>query len=350
MPSKKNLLKFLKSDTKFENLGDEKAIIGNEIFGQAVGESIRNNSMIEFAKELGAELLNMDIYKASIVSNFIGFVCEKTENSEIGEEVILLLKKSCELVKEFFEINQDTDGNMFIPDDMKKVYNKNSQCVKAYYGFNTLCISAMAFLSRNFKYRKLLRSFNIKETLDILTYDTPESEYLKSIYYVNQIHDTCSKMPLLVLDTEKQQGFIAQVNDINNCFHLIYLLEEEIYKNLCEKYGMEGYELDKELSVLAHGEYPDCGNKAKTMFFVECNFHQIKSNDTINLIWGEMPPECIPFIDGYHIIALQRKGIQRSFNAGFLVSGHTALKPYLKVERELSDEEYNNWITKIKNL
>lgn len=81
---------------------------------------------------------------------------------------------------------------------------------------------------------------------------------------------------------------------------------------------------------------------------LECNYHQIGNENGANMIWGEMPPECIPSIDGYRIISLYRKGISRSFGVGFLTVGHSALTPYVKIIKELSDDEYNQWEAKIK--
>ena len=46
-----------------------------------------------------------------------------------------------------------------------------------------------------------------------------------------------------------------------------------------------------------------------------------------NSVWGEMPPDAIPAIDGYAIIILMDTEIHRGFDAGFLATPHSALKP-----------------------
>ena len=68
------------------------------------------------------------------------------------------------------------------------------------------------------------------------------------------------------------------------------------------------------------------------------------------LIWGEMSPLNIPKLEDYHVIMLRRNGPARSFGAGFLAVGHTALKPYVKIERSLSEQEYKEWEDKLDSL
>ena len=68
----------------------------------------------------------------------------------------------------------------------------------------------------------------------------------------------------------------------------------------------------------------------------------------MGLIWGEMPPEAIPEIDGRGVIILFETGINRSFSANFLAVPHPALKPSVEIGRELTESEYDAWVRKIK--
>ena len=361
----KKLLQFLGSGTDFADLGNEEFVIKNEIYGKEIGKAIHNGDMLNFSCELSNNLENMDLYKACVVSNFIGFVCEKTGDTCAGKNLIVLLVKACRLVEKFFSYFTKEDGEVDMPENanFEEIFKENRECVCAYYGFNTLCVSAMAFLARDNECREYLRTFDIAETLSFLTEETPVTEYMKSVYYVNRIYVTCSRLPLLVLDTEKRQGFIAEANDLDNCFHMIFLLEEELYKNYGRECSMQNYQSDEDLSAAAHGEYPKCGNQSYTTFFTEFNYgvyiweQQNKHKDDVNfndklsfLIWGEMSPIHIPKLGEYHVVMLQRGGPSRSFSAGFLFVGHTALKPYVKIERSLSKQEYDEWERKLDSL
>lgn len=342
------LFNYLISETDFSDLGNETKVIRNEVLSEEIGKAINggDEAMLEFSCELSEKLLEMDVYKASVITNFIGFVCEKTQDTRAAEGVIKLLAKVSVLVKEFWEYFKDEQGEIVMEEDWDGagIYSKSKDVICAYYGFNTLCVSAMAFLAREYTCRKYLKSLGVREVISYLAEEVPDTEYMSSICYVNRIYDTCGKLPLVVIDEERGQGVIAEANDINNCFHLIFLLEEALYKNFKEKYGMEGYVPDEVLSALASGEYLDCGDRYAQAFFTEYSYPVDK---IFGLLWGEMPPEYIPALDGYGIIILKRKGPQRSFSSDFLFADHTALSPYVKVVRELSDAEYKEWEKKL---
>lgn len=354
---KEELLEYLISETAFEELGDEKGIIRNEVFGEEIGRAINggDEALLEFSCELSEKLLDMDVYKASVVTNFIGFVCEKTQNTKAAKGVIDFLAKSSGLVKEFFGYLKNEQDEIIDEDEWNtsEIYNKNKDAVCAYYGFNILCVSAMAFLSRDNSYRNYLKTLNVRENILYLAEEATYTDYTKSVYYINRMYDTCGIIPLIVLDEERKQGVVAQANDINNCFHLIFLLEEALYKGYGEKYNMENYVYSEVLSSIAGGEYPECNEQSVHIFFNE-NFHtgkkdKEKNQNMYSILWGEMPPICIPIIDGYGIIKLKNKGPHRCFSPDFLYSDHTALSPYVKILRELSKEEYEEWYEKFGN-
>lgn len=353
----KKLLDFLCSETSWEDLGNEKLLHELPEFGMEVGEAINSDRLLDCTKELSARLEDMDLYKASLLSNFIGFACEEKEDTSAGEGIIKLFARSCKEVYQMFqELDLDEDGSM--PDDgeMENIYNKNADGVRAYYGFNILCVSTMAFLTRDVHLREQLADMEIWDQIEYLCEETPESPYLKSIGYVNLMRNTCSDTKLLVLFPEGKKGFFATANDLNNCFHLLFLLEEEIYHKLGIKYGMEGFYARDSLVRLAHGEYPkDCWEDSYSTYFMECDYltarhDQLEKDDIMSLIWGEMSPKYIPAIDGHKIIILWKNGINRSFSAQFLAVPHSALRPYVKIERELTDDEYKSWLERIKGV
>jgi len=352
MPDKE-LYSFLCEETPFKDLGNEKLLHGCPAFGKCIGQALDSGNALDFSKELSARLGEMDLYKASLLSNFIGFICEKEEDTSAGQGVIKLFAKACNNVYEMFK-STEIEEECQMPEDFQAVYEKNKDWVKAYFGFNILCISTMAFLTRDTGLRKILKDMDIGEKINYLAEETPESQYLYSVYYVSCMEKTCSNLDLLVLQPGRKQGFIAKANDLNNCFHLIFLLEEQIAEKFGKKYGMSGFNADKALKQLAHGEYPEnCQGKSYVTYFIECNYTtamdtKLEQDNLYSMVWGEMPPEGIPVIDGYAVIVLFEGGINRSFDAGFLSVPHTALRPYVSIERELSDAEYNMWLGKIK--
>lgn len=349
----KTLMDFLYEETGLEDLGNEKLLHEFPEFGEEVGMAINNGILTEFTKELSERLKDMDLYKASLLSNLIGFACEREGNTSAGQGIIELFAHSCTTVAKMFQ-EMEASGQDWITDDKKELYCRNKDWARAYYGFHVLCISSMAFLARDASLRELLSELGISDSIHYLSEEAPDSPYLNSIHYINDIQNTCSDLKLLVLYPEKKKGFLAAANDLNNCFHLLFLLEEQIYRTLRQEYGMNAFHADDSLISLAHGNYPDdCWDKSYHTYFMECNYQaalhdQFENSDAMSLIWGEMPPALIPEIDGYKVIVLLGSGINRSCSAQFLAVPHNALTPYVEIERELSATEYNTWLEKIR--
>lgn len=348
----KKLVQFLCKKTKYKEIGEERLLHDFPLFGEMVGEAINTRNLLSVSINLSDLLENMDLYKACLISNFIGFACEKEENTAAGKEIIKLFSKACNLVYEMMRENE-VEGECEIPSDFSKIYKRNKDWVRAYYGFERICISAMSFLTRDVELRLLLREMGMEEKIRYLAEETPNTPYLHSIYYVGRMLDTCANLKLLVLDPEKQQGFFAVANDMDNCFHLIFLLEEQIAKKVGEKYGMDHFNVEETVVQLGHGvmveNLEEIEDDSYHTHFLEYNYGAILEQEDIPyLIWGEMPPEAIPSIDDYGIIVLKKAENYRRFDIRFLASYHTVLKPAVEIERELTKEEYEMWIGRIK--
>ena len=180
----KELMDFLCTETEFDDLGNERILHDFPAFGEAVGEAINSGNLIKFTMELSDNLDKMDLYKASALSNFIGFGCEKEDDTSAGQGVIELLEKSCINLYNMFKSLETEEEYAELP-DFQEIYNKNKDWARAYYGFNILCVAAMAFITRDAGLRKFLADKDIGEEISYLAEETPESPYLKSIYYVD---------------------------------------------------------------------------------------------------------------------------------------------------------------------
>ena len=159
-----------------EELGNEKLLQVCPEFGESIGKAFNSNNVISFTTELGEHLQEMDLYKASLLTNFIGFVCEKEGDTSAGEKLIHFFALACEKVYELFQNleqseNQDEDGEYDEEKELEisQIYQKNPDQARACCGFNILCISAMAFLTRDAGLRKLLADLELGEQLRYLT-------------------------------------------------------------------------------------------------------------------------------------------------------------------------------------
>lgn len=246
---KTDLKDYLKTKTDVSELGNESLIISNKIYGREIGNAINEDRLLEFSLELSDYLPEMDIYKACVVSNFIGFACEKLNDTSAGKCVIEYFAGILSHVKRFCSYFQNPDGEIEFPQqiDTMELYKKDVKATQAYFGFHTLCVAVMAFLSRDYKCRQFLRQLNIEEAISFLVDEVPTTEQTKTIFYINRVKDSCGSLPLLILDMEKRQGMYAEANDLNNCFHLLFLLEEMISHHFKDEYRMEHYTVDEVL-------------------------------------------------------------------------------------------------------
>lgn len=349
------LMEALREETSWEELKNEELLHGLPGFDEEVAAAADAGRIVEFTKELSGHLEEMDAYKACLVANLIGYICEKEENTCAGEGIMRLLAHACKELCAMFQSRRVAEGYPVLGDE-KLLFEKNKDWIRLYYGFDILCVSAMAFLARDNVWRKRLLEIKISAELKYLTEETAQSPYLESVYYVNIMQKTCSKRKLLVLFPEKRRGFFATANDLNNCFHMLFLLEEQICRKFGAEYDMEQFYANSSLIRLAHGAYPypeDCWEDSYSTYFMECDYNTarhdvMEKDDVMSLIWGEMSPDDILELDGYAVVVLWKDGINRSFSPQFLAVFHEALRPYVEIERELTDEEYGAWIRKIR--
>ncbi len=103
------LMKILQIETQVSDLGKENLLDTFPEFGKEIGNAINTGEIIAFSQELGEQLLSMDIYKASLLTNFIGFVCEKTEDTKAGQNVLVFFAHVCNLVYDLFQYIEENE-------------------------------------------------------------------------------------------------------------------------------------------------------------------------------------------------------------------------------------------------
>ena len=90
------LMNFLCQKTELEELGNEELLHVCPEFGESIGKAFNSNNVISFTAELSEHLHEMDLYKASLLTNFIGFVCEEKGDTSAGEGLIHFFALACE--------------------------------------------------------------------------------------------------------------------------------------------------------------------------------------------------------------------------------------------------------------
>lgn len=347
----KELMGFLCGETTWEDMGDEKLLYRFPKFVDMLEEAIRDDKMLEISLEFAEALEEIDLYKAGLLSIFVRYGAEEKKDMSAGPKVMELFSRSCGYICEMLK-SQGEDGRL--PDDMCHIFKENKDWVRAFYSFRLVCAAAMAFLTRDVSLREMIRK---EELFDQITYlfDYARSDtHLKLVISIAYMTGVCGKENLLVLLPEKEAGFFATANDLNNCYQLFLLLEEKIHEKFGGKYGMEDFTADDALVRLAHGGHPaGCMELSYSTYFWQCTCHalrhkEVEDEDKMQIVLGEESPMRIPEVDGYKVVVLFDIGFGREIGVEYLTVLHKAIQPAVEIGRELTKEEYDEWIGKMR--
>lgn len=328
---------------------DLKRIYGNQEFQNLYKYIVENSEAIEETlKILGSSLMEIDLAKACATAHFCGSLIETSGICNMGNDLVDLFEKvinlNSKLISEYPEI-EDADLSTLakqFPDE-----------IKSYNGAELLTLAVMAAITRNAESRYYLRSKNLYQKMETL------NPYIKSLIYVTFVHDACYDFKVLVLSPKTKKGFWMKAYDIHNCFYLITLLEAELYrKGWLNEYGVKNYTFDEDIYNVAIGKfYPQRLYTIRT----HCSYYSYLAIESENIgeitnklkvqsmIFGEMPPEYIPRVDGYPIIVMNEDGFSgnRSWDSNFAFKCHDALSPSIEILDKLTENEVEEWIEKI---
>lgn len=347
------LLKFLetmKQPSSFEECNDPRSILGQEVVGSLIQTAMQDEKTLgNVLLKVSSELPQMDSMKACCSAYLCGSIIEQIGVNDCGKSMVEFY---CEIIHwcyQFLEFAakqkkqeiEDLTEKDITPKLLKKAFLVMPDAVRAYLGCNLITLAIMDVITRDHSCRKLLRQKDCYEALEAV------KEFIPNVDYVTQVYDCCMKLPLLVLAPKAERGFLAEVNDISNCFCLLTFLEAELYKSgLAEAYQLKDYQFNEEFYQCATGE--SMPFRGKTVYSHEQYYnYQVlgKEGTTVNdllpyLIWGELPPEQIPQFHGMATIIIDPDTfVNRSWGAEFLFCCHNGLTPYFHIIRELTKEE-----------
>ena len=311
----------------------------------------------------------MDILKSYSAANFIAHAFYHADkiDEEIGKRIIDLFYKNIdyacrfiENVSQFYNVDEDelTEED-FANLNLEIMYRLDYKPLEAFLGIDMMVAPIMTIACGSLPLRKYFKSLEPIEYIEYL------ENYNKGLGYLHVAAESCNITKVLILSPKVERGFFIETADISNCYYLITLMEAELYKkDLLKRYGIEGYEFNETIYNIATGkEYPK--------EFIEAQAHQqyytiyalgkdgkykIENEngelDLNNIIYGDMGPEEIPDdIDNTHIIIMDSDGMWNKaikWEMNYFTKLHPKLNPYLKILNEISDEEYKDWINKIK--
>ncbi|MDO6994682.1 hypothetical protein Q5M87_11755 [Brachyspira innocens] len=366
----KEYIEYAKKKANIEEVINKKLISQNDSFLK-LKEYIKDNEEkeLEICREISKEFNNMDILKSYYAANFVGHAIFHTEiaDEEMGKNIISLFSKNIEQACQFIDnVSQlyNVDEDELTDEDIANVnievmYKTDYKSLEAFIGIDMMIAPLMTVLCSNQDLRKYFISLDLMDHIEYL------ETYIQSLSYIHVSAEACCKTKILVLAPKTQRGFFIEASDMSNAYYLITLLESELYKKeLLKRYGIDNYEFDENVYNIASGT-----SYAKEMTESQAHMqyytiyamqkdgsYKIEDEngdlDLNTMLYGDMSPEEIPDIDGMHIIIMDSDGMWKKpikWNMSYFSKPHQKLKPYVKILDEISDEEYNNWIEKIKN-
>ncbi|WP_300755493.1 hypothetical protein [uncultured Brachyspira sp.] len=363
-------IEYAKKKANIDEVINKKLISQNDSFLK-LKEYIKDNEEkeLEICREISKEFNNMDILKSYYAANFVGHAIFHTEiaDEEMGKNIISLFSKNIEQACQFIDnVSQlyNVDEDEITEEDIANVnievmYKTDYKSLEAFIGIDMMIAPLMTVLCSNQNLRKYFISLDLMDHIEYL------ETYIQSLSYIHVAAEACSKTKILVLAPKTQRGFFIEASDMSNAYYLITLLESELYKKeLLKRYGIDNYEFDENVYNIASGtSYAKelTESQAHMQYYTiyamqKDGSYKIEDEngelDLNTMLYGDMSPEEIPDIDGMHIIIMDSDGMWKKpikWNMSYFSKPHQKLTPYVKILDEISDEEYNNWIEKIKN-
>lgn len=366
----KEYIDYAKQKSNIEEVVNKKLISQNEKFLK-LKEYVKENhdKELDICRQIASEFENMDILKSYYAANFVGHSLHHEDiiDDEIGKNIINLFFRNIDNACRFIEnaaqlYNVDEDD--LTDDDIARInidimYRLDYKPLEAFIGIDMMIPPVMTVICSNQDLRKYFINLGLEDHIEYL------ETYVHALSYVHIGIEACYKTKILVLSPKVQRGFYIEASDMSNGYYLITLLEAELYKKgLLKRYGIDNYEFNETIYNIAAGnEHPqelmeaEAHQQYYTMYALQKDgtYNVEDENgelDCYKILYSDMSPEEIPDLDGTHILLMDSEGMWTKpikWDISYFTKPHQKLKPYVKILDEISDEEYNTWIEKIKN-
>ncbi|KLI44147.1 hypothetical protein SZ52_02320 [Brachyspira hyodysenteriae] len=366
----KEYIDYAKQKSNIEEVANKKLVSQNEKFLK-LKEYVKENhdKELDICRQIASEFENMDILKSYYAANFVGHSLHHEDiiDDEIGKNIINLFFRNIDNACRFIEnaaqlYNVDEDD--LTDDDIARInidimYRLDYKPLEAFIGIDMMIPPVMTVICSNQDLRKYFINLGLEDHIEYL------EAYIHALSYVHIGIEACYKTKILVLSPKVQRGFYIEASDMSNGYYLITLLEAELYKKgLLKRYGIDNYEFNETIYNIAAGnEHPqelmeaEAHQQYYTIYALQKDgTYNIEDEngelDCYKILYSDMSPEEIPDLDGTHILIMDSEGMWAKpvkWDISYFTKPHQKLKPYVKILDEISDEEYNTWIEKIKN-
>lgn len=367
----KDYIDYTKEKSNVDEVANKKLVSQNDKFLK-LKEYVKDNPDKELyiCRQISLEFENMDILKSYYAANFVGhslYHGDITDEEEIGRSIINLFFRNIDNACRFIENASrlyNIDEDELTEDDIARItidvmYRLDYKPLEAFVGIDMMIPPVMTVICTNQNLRKYFIDLGLTDHIEYL------ETYIKALSYIHVGIEACCKTKVLVLTPKMQRGFYIEASDISNGYYLITLLEAQLYKdNLLKRYGIDNYEFNETVYNIAIGEEyakelieAEAHQQYYTIYAVQKDGSYNVENengelDLNKILYVDMSPSDIPDLEDTHILIMDSEGMWTKpikWDVNYFSKPYQKLKPYVKILDEISDEEYNTWIEKIKN-
>lgn len=366
----KEYIDYTKEKSNIDEVINKKIVSQNDKFLK-LKEYLRDNhdKELDICKAVSSELADMDILKSYYAANFVGHIIHHSDiiDDEIGRSIINLFFKNIDNACRFIENASqlyNVDEDELTEEDIANInmdimYRLDYKPLEAFIGIDMMIAPVMTVICSNQNLRKYFIDLGLTDHVEYL------EAYIPALSYIHIGAEACRKTKILVLAPKMQRGFYIEASDMSNGYYLITLLEAELYKkNLLKIYGVDNYEFNETVYDIARGkEHPkelietEAHQQYYTIYAIQKDgsYNVEDENGKLDLnkiLYGDMSPEEIPDLENTHILIMDSEGMWTKpikWDISYFSKPHQKLNPYVKILDEISDEDYNSWIEKIKN-
>ena len=363
----------MRPEVAFDEITTSGVIFQHREFSALIDFCCKNPEVAEIVVgEVIRRLPEMDVFKACVAALCVGSITEGGVPCPSSVEIVnyfierswrcvAYLKKAAGML----EVGLDElEPEALEKADQRALYALDGEGYKTFVGSYYLIMCVMSRICRERSLRESLRQVeNIEDLCGFL------AQYVGAYGFVSSVLELVEEEDIIILSPEQGVGLEVTVRQLDSNFLFFTLFQIEMYhRGWLEKLGVLDYKYDPVRDQRAHNlvgeDEREEGQDSACMEYYTYKAYQPDGTYSIlmtgadgkqqvnpeNRVWGEGNIYEIPRLDDRIVILVDSHPLMsRSWGKGFTTPVHGAIRPDVTLKRQLSDDEFDTWMQKVKN-
>ncbi|QEL15775.1 hypothetical protein [Limnoglobus roseus] len=330
-----------------------------------------------FVDELGDP--DLPIWEFACLANTCGIAIE--HGADPGPSLDLILDRLTvqfrgvpELHERLMELVGTSNLDTVPEDQWQDLANRSpetAQRMREFLGIGFNGRAAMAILCRRADLRQQARGRD-----ELIQAAVAGRQFNPYAHYLSEVLLASDDDDVLVIDLDRNLGFLARLHAVRNNAHLFTLLQDALLAHPTAE-GWEGEKPSAVLASIAKGErmidavtpaeWQASGrmnDKGEVFDRAIWQFYQwpaLQPDNTVETwekaqpynpwwVWSEMYPRDLVELDGMKIVLLAKPEMPRNWALGFFAPVHPALRSGVTIRSVLSAESVAGWLDRIRAM